>query len=122
MPCNDGGAYGGPSRPRRRPNHLDDDDEDEDDDELFSDTEEKEWQAELDTITRLACAYCRRLEREQKPIPEWAQEWWLKHRAIDTKRIEEERKAQKRRQLRAAARSKLSLQELEALREDKEEE
>lgn len=39
---------------------------------------------------RLACLYCKELDRSGRPIPEWAYYWWEDHREIDRRRKEAE--------------------------------
>jgi len=45
-----------------------------------------EVQKRLDITTRLACEYCKLIESKDLPIPEWAQEWWTKHKKIDAQK------------------------------------
>lgn len=49
-------------------------------------------QAEADrhVMARLACDYCRLIERGSESIPAWAQDWWKRHKKDDDKRIRRE--------------------------------
>lgn len=41
---------------------------------------------EHQTMTRLACDYCKSLEAAGKPIPEWAVKWWGNHKRMDAEK------------------------------------
>lgn len=75
----------------------------------------KKKSVKLDTITRLACTFCKSSEQEGKPIPEYARGWWTKHKAWDVAREKEETATQKRQDTRRAARAKLTEEERRAL-------
>lgn len=40
----------------------------------------------IDTMTRLACMYCTLMEAQGRPIPEFARQWWIDHKAYDAMR------------------------------------
>ena len=53
--------------------------------------ENPQQKKDLEITTRLACRYCRKLELSQKPIPEWASEWWQKHKKRDETAVEDKK-------------------------------
>ena len=76
---------------------------------------EEEQRERLDTTTRLACKYCKLLEAEGLPIPEWAKVWWITHQREDAERIKREEASRKRREKIEAAKSKLTKEEKKLL-------
>lgn len=44
-----------------------------------------EMQRRLDVTTRLACDYCKSIERAGEDIPAFARHWWEKHKIKDAK-------------------------------------
>lgn len=88
--------------------HLDEDIE-------YSDAEE----IRQHTATRLACAYCRWLDRKGIPIPDFAKDWWKEHKRNDAKRQKQEKREEESRRLRKSAKAKarvaLSRAEYDAL-------
>lgn len=79
----------------------------------YSDIEEA--RKERDIITRLACAYCKLLESQGRPVPDWAQSWWEAHKRYDAEREAQEMKIAERERTRQAALRKLSPTERKAL-------
>lgn len=76
-------------------------------------------QQDRDITARLACLWCRRLERLNKPIPPWARRWWREHKQFDAERRKEEAQQRKQQAVKARAlkkaRSALSKAERAAL-------
>lgn len=63
-----------------------------------------------DTATRLACAQCRALE-VHGVIPDWAQDWWQRHKRVDEQRTSADAKFRQEQDLRAIALAKLTTAE-----------
>ncbi len=42
--------------------------------------------SKLNILTRLACTYCRELERNGRSIPKYAKNWWEAHKEFDATR------------------------------------
>lgn len=75
--------------------------------------EEREEREDRNTVTRLACEYCRRLGEGN--IPEWATKWWKKHKVWDEFRLNEELAGAHRMLVRGQALNKLTAEERKAL-------
>lgn len=50
------------------------------------DLELKELRKELDTATRILCAWCTEEEQHGNEVPEVAKAWWARHQAQDEER------------------------------------
>ena len=68
-----------------------------------------------DVSARLACVYCRILESKNLPIPEYAENWWKRHKKIDADRKEAKNRSRLKDALRKQALGKLTDEELMAL-------
>lgn len=57
--------------------------------------EVKPLREKLNITTQLACQYCRNLDKQGLPIPEYAREWWKAHKVVDEQRRQQEAKQQR---------------------------
>jgi hypothetical protein len=78
-------------------------------------SDDREARERLDTITRLACEYCKSLERAGKVVPTWAEKWWRQHIKEDAARRAFEIEERRQKGAKKAARAKLSPAERAAL-------
>jgi hypothetical protein len=68
-----------------------------------------------DIAFRLACDYCKHLEKLGSAVPKWAEKWLERHLEQDAERREQEDQEQRRTRLRKKAMAKLTNEEREAL-------
>jgi hypothetical protein len=67
------------------------------------------------TVLRLACGYCRGVEKAGGEVPEWAREWWEFHKLEDEARLRREAEQRRKDDLKKSAMDKLSSEEKAAL-------
>lgn len=66
-------------------------------------------------MTRLSCDRCREIEARGGTVPEWAMDWWQRHKQEDEERLRTETAAVESAVIRARAIRKLSREEREEL-------